>query len=92
MVKLKDVAKKAEVSLATASLALNNSGLIKDKTKERVKMWAKKLNYHPNVTAQRLAKGKSYNICLLLNSNYFFTKSNIYYLHVIGYNIVIKAF
>lgn len=84
MSKLEDVAKKAGVSLATASLALNNSELIKEDTKKRVKYWAKELNYYPNINARRLAKRKSYSINVVLNSDYFFSYSNIYYLRVLG--------
>ncbi len=90
MTKLKDVAEKAKVSMATASLALNDSSLINIKTKEKVREWAKKLNYYPNIAAQRLARGRSYNICLMLNSGNFFKASNIYYLRVIG-GIIKKA-
>jgi len=84
MVKLKDVAEKASVSLATASLALNDSKLISIKTKKRVREWAEKLKYYPNIYARRLAKRKSYNICIMINSKYFFKTSNIYYLRIIG--------
>lgn len=84
MTKLIDVANKAKVSLATASLALNDNPVIKKKTREKVKNWAKKLNYTPNLSAKRLAAGKSYNILIMLNSEYFFKSPNIYYLKVIG--------
>lgn len=84
MTKLKDVADEANVSLATASLALNDSLLINQKTKERIRDAAKKLNYFPNIYARKLAKRKSYNICIMLNSYYFYRSPNIYYLRVIG--------
>jgi DNA-binding LacI/PurR family transcriptional regulator len=84
MTKLKDVAEKANVSLATASLALSNSTLVNVKTKEKVRNWAEKMGYYPNINAQRLARQKSYNICLMLNAKDFFKSSNIYYLRVIG--------
>lgn len=84
MAKLKDVAEKANVSLATASLALNDSKLVNKKTKKIIRQWAEKLNYHPNIYAKRLAKRKSYNICIMINSKYFFKSSNIYYLRIIG--------
>lgn len=88
MPKLKDVAEKANVSLATASLALNDSKLIGSKTKKKVRQWAEKLNYYPNIYARKLAKRKSYNICIMINSKYFFKSHNIspniYYLRIIG--------
>jgi DNA-binding LacI/PurR family transcriptional regulator len=78
MTKLKDVAEKASVSLATASLALSDSTLISIKTKQKVKKWAEKLDYYPNIYAQRLARRKNYNVCLMLNSKFFFKSSNIH--------------
>ncbi|MCL4385790.1 MAG: LacI family transcriptional regulator [Cyanobacteria bacterium] len=84
MVKLKDVAEKAKVSLATASLALNDSTLVGEKTKQKVKEWAKKLEYYPNIYAQKLARQKSYNISIMINSDYFFYSSKLYYLRIIS--------
>jgi DNA-binding LacI/PurR family transcriptional regulator len=84
MVNLKEIAIKANVSIATASLALNDSKLISKKTKEKIRKCAKKLNYYPNIYAKKLAKGKSYNICIMLNSKYFFKSPQIYYLRIIG--------
>jgi len=73
MVNLKDVAKKVSVSIATVSLALNNSPLVNSKTKERVKYWAKKLNYVPNVSGQRLVNRRSYNLKCFFNSKDYYT-------------------
>lgn len=85
MVKLTDVSIKAKVSIATASLALNDSNLVSDKTKKKVKKIAKELNYSPNIHAKRLSKGKSYNLTLMINSEYFFNPSpHLFYLKVIG--------
>ncbi|MCL5771703.1 MAG: LacI family transcriptional regulator [Actinobacteria bacterium] len=84
MYKLKDVAEKANVSLATASLAINDSDLVNDKTKKKVLDWVQKLGYYPNMHARNLARGRSYNIVLMINSKYFLTYSNIFYLRVIG--------
>jgi len=84
MVKLADVAKKANVSLATASLALNDSKLVSEKTKALVKDWAVKLEYSPNIFAQKLARKKSYNICIMINSDYFFQSPKLYYLRIIS--------
>ncbi|MHB1335352.1 MAG: LacI family DNA-binding transcriptional regulator [Candidatus Humimicrobiaceae bacterium] len=84
MTKLKDVAEKAEVSLATASLALNNSDLVSKKTRQKVKEWATKLEYHPNIYAQKLARQKSYNISIMINSDYFFESPKLYYLRIIS--------
>jgi LacI family transcriptional regulator len=84
MIKLKDVAEKAEVSLATASLALHDSDFVSKKTRQKVREWAKKLDYHPNIYAQKLAQQKSYNISILINSDYFFQSPKLYYLRIIS--------
>ncbi len=54
MIRLKDVAEKANVSPATASLALNDNELVNDQTKERVKQIAKEMNYIPDARAKAL--------------------------------------
>jgi len=84
MVKLKEVAEKAKVSLATASLALNNSLLVSKKTTQIVKKCAKELGYYPNIYAQKLARQKSYNISIMINSDYFFKSPKLYYLKIIS--------
>lgn len=59
MVTIKDVAKRANVSIASASYALNGKGTIGDQTRIRVLEAAKELNYHPNAFARNLKQGKS---------------------------------
>lgn len=56
---LKDVAKKANVSLSTASYALNGSSRITEETKERVRKAALEIGYVPNGLAKSLKKQKS---------------------------------
>lgn len=60
-VTLKDVAKKAKVSMATASQAINNiySARINNKTRDRVIKAAEELGYHANRIAQSLTSGKT---------------------------------
>lgn len=65
-VKIKDVAKAAGVSSATVSLALSNSTVIKDETKNRVKKIARELGYSPNAIARGLKRQKSGNIGLIV--------------------------
>ncbi len=65
-IKLKDIAKMAKVSEATASLALNGSLLVKEQTKERVLAIAKEYEYIPNAMAKGLAKNKSNTIGLVV--------------------------
>lgn len=65
-IKLKDVARLAEVSQATASLALNCNESVKVETRDKVKRIAAELGYSPNAIAQGLAKRKSNTIGLVI--------------------------
>ncbi|MCU9612672.1 LacI family transcriptional regulator [Caldibacillus lycopersici] len=56
MVSIKDIAKKADVSISTVSYALNGSTKITEETKARVLRIAKELNYVPNAAARTLKK------------------------------------
>lgn len=66
VITLKDVADQAGVSLATASLALNNSSKVKAETFKRVHQIAQKLNYIPNARAQALVKRATKTIGLII--------------------------
>ncbi|WP_226665427.1 LacI family DNA-binding transcriptional regulator [Metabacillus litoralis] len=68
VVTIKDIAKIANVSHTTVSRALNNSPLIKENTKRRIKEIAEQLNYTPDVNARSLVLKKSYTIGLFLTS------------------------
>ena len=57
-----DVARKADVSLATVSRVLNNPGRVKEKTRNRVLEVIKELGYRPNAIARGLASRRSTNI------------------------------
>lgn len=65
-IKLKDIAKLANVSEATVSLALNNSKLVKDDTGKRIREIAKEVGYTPNAMARGLVKQKSGTIGLIV--------------------------
>jgi len=61
-VTLKDVAKEAGVSIATVSKVLRGKQgkiAISEATRRRVLEAAKRLNYHPNIAARRLASRRS---------------------------------
>jgi LacI family transcriptional regulator len=66
IVKLKDVAARAGVSEATASLALNNKPGIKEATRHKVMEAARVLDYTPNETAQSLATSRTKTIGLII--------------------------
>ena len=63
---IKDIAKKANVSVSTVSRALNNKGYISKKTKKKIIRIADSLSYKPNYIAQSLQSGVSNTICLLI--------------------------
>ena len=52
---LKEVAKLAGVSVATASRVINNQPGVSAKVRERVMQVVRELNYQPNLFAQSLA-------------------------------------
>ncbi|HBF36578.1 MAG TPA: LacI family transcriptional regulator [Firmicutes bacterium] len=65
---LKDVAKKAEVSLATASRALNNREDVDQDTRKKVLETAKALSYSPNPLARGLLSGTTKTIGVLVST------------------------
>lgn len=66
VVTLKDVAKQAGVSLATASLALNHQDRVKEETRERVLQVARELDYIPNARARALVTKGTETIGLVI--------------------------
>ncbi|OFG30696.1 LacI family transcriptional regulator [Listeria monocytogenes] len=54
MVGIKDIAKKAGVSISTVSYALNGSPKVTEKTRKRIMTIANELNYIPNMAARTL--------------------------------------
>ena len=63
---LKKVAEASGVSHTTVSLVINNveGSRVSQKTRERVRAAIRKLDYNPNLTAKRLASGKTNSIGL----------------------------
>lgn len=62
MVTIRDVARRANVSISSASYALNGTGTISDETRKRILDIANELNYHPNAFARKLKTGKTLTI------------------------------
>ncbi|MET3191577.1 UNVERIFIED_ORG: LacI family transcriptional regulator [Streptococcus infantarius] len=62
MVTIKDVAAKAGVNPSTVSRVLKDSKSISQKTKDKVRKAMAELGYVPNVAAQMLASGLTYNV------------------------------
>jgi LacI family transcriptional regulator len=73
---IKEIAKKAKVSIATVSRVLNNDERVTEKTREIVLRISNELNYKPNILARNFAKKKSNVIGLILPeiSDEFFTE------------------
>ena len=73
MTTIKDVAKKAGVSISVVSKAFNNYIDVSEKTRQRIFDIAKELNYTPNVVAKNLSSKKQMTIGLIssgvLNNN-----------------------
>jgi DNA-binding LacI/PurR family transcriptional regulator len=65
--RLEDVAKRARVSLSTASLALTDSGRLSRETREKVLEAAHALGYRNKRRRQLLAPAKSLDIAILLD-------------------------
>lgn len=59
---IKDVARLASVAISTASYALNDTGKVSEKTKEKVLKAAKELGYRPNGVARDLKSNKKTNV------------------------------
>ena len=60
-----DIAKSANVSTATVSRIINNSGKVSDATKERVLKVMNELNYHPNAFARGMVTNSMKTIGVL---------------------------
>ncbi len=63
---IKEIAKLANVSIATVSRALSGSSKVKEDTRQLVLQVAKQLNYNPNLLARNFVKRKSNLIALIL--------------------------
>lgn len=91
-----DVAKKAGVSIATVSKVINNTGNMRETTRQRVKKVMEELNYQPNVHASALMGKGTKTLGFLLQdiSNPFFSelaKVIEDHVHEKGYNVFISS-
>lgn len=76
MATIKDVAKKAGVSVATVSRVLNDEGIVAEQTVKRVKDAIRELDYMPNMLGNHLRKSTTNNILVLIPtaSNQFYNR------------------
>jgi DNA-binding LacI/PurR family transcriptional regulator len=66
MATIKDVARRAGVSVGTVSHVINNTVPVREETKDRVLSAIKELNYHPNSVARSLQSRRTNTISLVL--------------------------
>jgi len=67
---IRDVARLAEVSIGTASKALNGNGRLSLETRQKVLRVARELGYRPNDLAQSLHRAKSMTVGILSNDSF----------------------
>lgn len=74
MATIRDVAKKAEVSVATVSYVVNGTRNVAPETEKRVRRAMEDLEYHPNAAAQSLRTRSTHVVGLVVSdiSNPFF--------------------
>jgi len=64
VVSIEDVAQAAGVSITTVSRVINKFPTVKDANRRKVEEVIRRLNFKPNLAAQRLASGSNYTIGL----------------------------
>jgi LacI family transcriptional regulator len=69
-VTIRDVAAEADVSIGTASKALNGQGKLRAETRERVAEAAQRLGFAPNTLAQALLAGRSFTVGLITTDSF----------------------
>ena len=75
---IKDVAKRASVSIATVSLVINNNSRISKTTRTKVLNAIKVLNYYPSKSAQSLVNKKTGNLGFILTDDHFLRTEPFY--------------
>lgn len=98
-VTIKDIARMAGVSHTTVSRALNDSPLIHEETKRKIRAIAERLDYSPNYSAKSLVLSRSYHIGLFFSTLAKGTSSSFFHEAVKGvhrvihsqYNLIVNA-
>jgi LacI family transcriptional regulator len=67
---IRDVAALAEVSVGTASKALNGQGAMRDETRHRVAEAARRLSFAPNVHARALLGARTFTVGLITTDSF----------------------
>ncbi|NHE58340.1 LacI family DNA-binding transcriptional regulator [Cyclobacterium plantarum] len=63
---VKEIARLADVSIATVDRVIHNRSGVSAITKSKIEKIIKELNYQPNILASRLASGKVYRLAVLI--------------------------
>lgn len=76
---LKDIAKISGMSISTVSRALNDSPLIKENTKQKIKKIAESMNFEFNTNARSLIKSRTNTIGIIFANNYYNFRTKTFY-------------
>ncbi len=90
MVTIKDIAKRAQVSISTVSLALNGDPRVKESTQKRILSIAEEMHYHPNHAAKSLPSGRTWSISVINPTNSPALSSGFYSQFLHGVHTVAK--
>lgn len=63
---VKEIARRANVSIATVDRVIHNRSGVSLKTKEKIQAIIKEINYKPNLLARRLASKKTFRFAVLI--------------------------
>ena len=63
---IREIAKRAKVSIGTVDRVINNRGRVAKETKEKVLKIIKEINYQPNIYARNLSLSKEYRFSILI--------------------------
>lgn len=66
IVRIKDIAERAQTSKGTVDRVLHNRGRVADDVRERILAIIKELNYEPNLIAQSLKSQRAFNLAALV--------------------------
>jgi len=93
---IRDVAKRAKVSIATVSRTLNNPSSVDPETARRVRLAVEELRYFPNSQARSLVSGRSRILGLIVSdiTNPFFPELVKGFEHIAvhhGYEIMVSS-
>jgi LacI family transcriptional regulator len=84
MATLKDLSRRLDLSVTQVSRALNDHSDVNEATRTRVKAMARAMNYHANVSARKLASGRSGMVGLVVQQHALMTQDGMFFEVVSG--------